>query len=136
MCPAVPARTSPRRRRSGPARRRIEPTTHPRCNDPMKPLIELRPEGLYCPAGDFHIDPWLPVPRAVITHGHGDHARLGMGEYHAVREGLPILRWRLGEQRYVEREYGEGFVLGDARVSLHPAGHVLGSAQVRIEVDG
>jgi putative mRNA 3-end processing factor len=99
-------------------------------------LVVLRPEGLYCPAGDFHIDPWLPVPRAVITHGHGDHARLGMGEYHAVREGLPILRWRLGEQRYVAREYGEDFMLGAARVSLHPAGHVLGSAQVRIEVDG
>ncbi|MFL6593780.1 MAG: ligase-associated DNA damage response exonuclease [Luteimonas sp.] len=99
-------------------------------------VVVLRPEGLYCPAGDFHIDPWLPVPRAVITHGHGDHARLAMGEYHAVREGLPILRWRLGEQRYFQRDYGEAFSLGGARVSLHPAGHVLGSAQVRIEVDG
>lgn len=99
-------------------------------------LIELRPEGLYCPAGDFHIDPWRPVPRAVITHGHGDHARGGMGAYHTTRAGLPILEWRLGEQIYAAHEYGEGFQMGAARVSLHPAGHVLGSAQVRVEVDG
>lgn len=99
-------------------------------------LVVLRPEGLYCPAGDFHIDPWKPVPRAVITHGHGDHARIGMGAYHTTRSGLPILEWRLGEQLYCAYEYGEPFRMGAATVSLHPAGHVLGSAQVRIEVDG
>jgi putative mRNA 3-end processing factor len=99
-------------------------------------LVQLRPEGLYCPAGDFHIDPWRPVARAVITHGHGDHARIGMGQYHTTQAGLPILQWRLGEQAYHAHGHGETFVLGDARVSLHPAGHVLGSAQVRIEVDG
>ncbi|MCD7097390.1 ligase-associated DNA damage response exonuclease [Stenotrophomonas sp. MMGLT7] len=105
--------------------------------DPQdRDLVVLRPEGLYCPAGDFHIDPWQPVPRALITHGHGDHARTGMGEYHCSTPGLPILRWRLGEQRYHAHDYGEAFALGGARVSLHPAGHVLGSAQVRIEVDG
>jgi len=103
---------------------------------PGKDLIVLRPEGLYCPAGDFHIDPWRPVPRAVITHGHGDHARIGMGSYQAVVEGMPILRWRLGEQAYHPHHYGEVFRLGAALVSLHPAGHVLGSAQVRIDVDG
>jgi putative mRNA 3-end processing factor len=102
----------------------------------MKPLIELRAEGLYCPAGDFHIDPWRPVPRAVITHGHGDHARAGSGEYHTTASGLPILRWRLGEQDYRAHEHGEPFGLGSARVSLHPAGHILGSAQVRIEALG
>jgi len=102
----------------------------------MKPLVELRPQGLYCPAGDFHIDPWEPVPRALITHGHGDHARAGSGHYHAVAEGLPILRWRLGEQHFQAHEYGEGFALGDAWVSFHPAGHILGSAQVRIESGG
>jgi len=99
-------------------------------------LIVLRPEGLYCPAGDFHIDPWRPVSRAVITHGHGDHARVGMGQYHCTTQTLPILRWRLGEQSYAAHEYGEPFELGRARVSLHPAGHVLGSAQVRVEADG
>ncbi|PBJ82507.1 DNA ligase-associated DEXH box helicase [Lysobacteraceae bacterium NML93-0399] len=106
----------------------MSPTSHD--------LIQLRPEGLYCPAGDFHIDPWRPVPRAVITHGHGDHARLGMGAYHTTREGLPILEWRLGEQIYMAHEYGAPFTMGRAQVSLHPAGHVLGSAQVRVEVDG
>ena len=99
-------------------------------------LVVLRPEGLYCPPGDFHIDPWRPVPRAVITHGHGDHARGGMGEYHCSRDSIPILRWRLGGQVVHAHDYGKAFTLGRARVSLHPAGHVLGSAQVRIEADG
>ncbi len=99
-------------------------------------LIVLTADGLYCPAGDFHIDPWRPVPRAVITHGHSDHARTGMGAYHFAAPGEPILRWRLGEQHYVPHAYGDPFQLGAARVSLHPAGHVLGSAQVRIERDG
>jgi putative mRNA 3-end processing factor len=99
-------------------------------------LIVLRREGLYCPAGDFYIDPWMNVKRAVITHGHGDHARVGMGEYHGTRTGLPILQWRLGEQEFRVYDYGERFALGGAMVSLHPAGHVLGSAQVRVDVDG
>ncbi|NZA28315.1 ligase-associated DNA damage response exonuclease [Luteimonas sp. SJ-92] len=99
-------------------------------------LVELRPEGLYCAAGGFHIDPWRPVPCAVITHGHGDHARAGMGEYHCSDASLPILRWRLGAQRYRPHAHGDAFALGDARVSLHPAGHVLGSVQVRIEAGG
>jgi len=104
--------------------------------DAADDLVVMRPEGLYCPAGDFHIDPWQPVARAVITHGHGDHARAGMGCYHCLADGLPILRWRLGEQDYRAHQPGEAFELGRARVSLHPAGHVLGSAQVRIEADG
>ena len=99
-------------------------------------LIVQRPEGLFCPAGNFHIDPSRPVACAVITHGHGDHARPGMGEYHGSRAGLPILQWRLGQQQYRTYDYGESFAIGNARLSLHPAGHVLGSAQLRIEVDG
>src|SRR5690606_30592076 len=82
------------------------------------------------------IDPWRPVATAVLTHGHGDHARVGMGCYHTTADGLPILQWRLGEQDYRVHAYGEPFELGSARVSLHPAGHVLGSAQVRIEAGG
>ena len=99
-------------------------------------LVVMRPEGLYCPAGDFHIDPWQPVARAVITHGHGDHARAGMGRYDCLSDCLPVLRWRLGEQDYHAHAPGEAFELGNAKVSLHPAGHVLGSAQVRIEAEG
>ena len=102
----------------------------------MAELVVLAPEGLYCPAGDFYIDPWRPVPRAIITHGHADHARRGMGHYWCTPESVPILRWRLGEQPMVAMAYGESVVFGAARVSLHSAGHVLGSAQVRIEVDG
>ncbi|WP_238876313.1 ligase-associated DNA damage response exonuclease [Achromobacter xylosoxidans] len=102
----------------------------------MADIVQLRPEGLYCAAGGFYIDPWRPVDVAVLTHGHGDHARAGMGRYHTSVEGLPILRWRLGDQDYSVHAYGEPFTLGRARVSLHPAGHVLGSAQVRVEVDG
>lgn len=99
-------------------------------------LIQLRPEGLYCPPGDFYIDPWRPVRCAVITHGHADHARSGMGSYHVAAAGLPVLQWRLGDQDYHAHDYAQPFVLGNARVSLHSAGHVLGSAQVRVEVDG
>lgn len=103
---------------------------------PHGDLVVSTPEGLYCPAGGFHIDPSRPVPCAVITHGHGDHARSGMGNYHVAEQGLPILRWRLGEQDYRVHALGERVRIGDARVSFHPAGHVLGSTQVRIEVDG
>ncbi len=103
---------------------------------PASDLVVPSPAGLYCPAGDFHIDPSRPVPRAVITHGHSDHARPGMGSYHCAAPGHAILQWRLGDQAYAPHAYGEPFTLGAARVSLHPAGHILGSAQVRIEVDG
>ncbi|WP_268622677.1 hypothetical protein, partial [Escherichia coli] len=66
----------------------------------MADIVQLRPEGLYCAAGGVYIDPWRPVDVAVLTHGHGDHARAGMGCYHTSAEGLPILQWRLREQDY------------------------------------
>jgi putative mRNA 3-end processing factor len=97
-------------------------------------LVQVRPEGLYVPRGDFHIDPWKPVPRAVITHAHGDHARSGSGQYWGAAAGLGLLRERLGKRAVIEPvAYGQRFTLGEVTVSLHPAGHVLGSAQVRIE---
>ena len=99
-------------------------------------LLQPRASGLHCPAGGFHVDPGRPVPCAVITHGHGDHARPGAGRYIAARESAPVLAHRLPGERIDYVDYGEAFDLGDARVSLHPAGHVLGSAQVRVEVDG
>ncbi|HUP91532.1 MAG TPA: ligase-associated DNA damage response exonuclease [Solimonas sp.] len=103
----------------------------------MAELVVPAPEGLYCPAGDFFIDPWLPVPRAVITHAHGDHAQAGSGRYWCSREAAPLLRARLGrEAQIVPLAYGQAADFGAARVSLHPAGHVLGSAQVRIEAQG
>ena len=100
-------------------------------------LIEATPSGLYCAAGDFHIDPWRPVSRAVITHAHGDHARPGSAAYLCARRGLPVLRTRLGEAASIEGvAYGEVREMNGVRVSLHPAGHVLGSSQVRIEHAG
>lgn len=103
----------------------------------MSGIVELRREGLYCPAGDFYIDPSKRVPRAVITHAHGDHARSGCGAYWGSAQGLGLLRERIGGgASIVGHDYGERFQLGRAEVSFHSAGHILGSAQVRIEVDG
>ncbi|MBI3367921.1 MAG: ligase-associated DNA damage response exonuclease [Burkholderiales bacterium] len=100
-------------------------------------LVVQRPEGLYCPPGDFYIDPWRPVERAVITHAHADHARPGHGQVltSAISEG--VLRVRLGAGlRLQGLAYGEAIDHRGVRVSLHPAGHVLGSAQVRLEQGG
>ena len=100
-------------------------------------LVVTRKEGLYVPAGDFYIDPWRPVARAVITHAHSDHARSGSEHYWAAASGLGLLRERLGREAALTGvPYGQRFSLGEATVSLHPAGHVLGSAQVRIEAGG
>jgi putative mRNA 3-end processing factor len=99
-------------------------------------LVVARPEGLYCPPGDFHIDPWRPVARAVITHAHGDHARRGNGAYLAAAPGEGVLRARLGDMTLDVLPYGEAIDHHGVRVSFHPAGHVLGSAQVRLEHRG
>src|ERR1700704_3093500 len=97
---------------------------------PSSDLVVERPEGLYCPPGDFYIDPWRPVDRAVITHAHGDHARPGSGAYLGAKAGLPVLRTRLGEDASIEGlGYGEVREINGVKVSLHPAGHVLGSSQ-------
>jgi putative mRNA 3-end processing factor len=96
-------------------------------------LVVSTPAGLYCPAGGFHVDPPGPVSRAVVTHAHGDHARPGSQEYVCAAPSLPFLARRLGaDVRIVPVAFGEPFRLGDVEVSFHPAGHVLGSAQVRI----
>lgn len=102
----------------------------------MTEVITFTERGMYCPAGDFYIDPWRPVGRAVITHGHADHARPGMGHYLATHAALPVMRLRLGGIAAQGLDYGETCQIGAARVSLHPAGHVPGSAQVRVEVGG
>jgi len=113
------------------------------------PLIEFTDKGLYCAQGQFYIDPWRPVDKAVITHAHSDHARPGSGSYLCHRLTLPLLQLRLGPtgngpQQGVEAasgvyqgiEWGEPVFLNGVRVSLHPAGHVIGSSQVRIEYKG
>jgi putative mRNA 3-end processing factor len=99
-------------------------------------LVVARPEGLYCAAGDFYIDPWRPVDKAVITHAHADHARAGSTRYIAAAPGEGILRSRLGKIDLHSLPYGDSLLINNVQLSLHPAGHVLGSAQVRIEHQG
>jgi putative mRNA 3-end processing factor len=100
-------------------------------------LLALVDRGLYCEPGDFYIDPWQPVERAVITHAHGDHARWGMGHYLSSREGQGVLRTRLGPDASITAlDWGEVTTINGVRVSLHPAGHILGAAQIRVECRG
>lgn len=100
-------------------------------------ILSLTSEGLYCVAGGFHIDPWRPVERAVITHAHADHARSGMSAYYCTASGEALLRQRVGKSAEVQSHgFGEAFEVGSARLSFHPAGHILGSGQIRIEADG
>jgi putative mRNA 3-end processing factor len=90
--------------------------------------------GLYCPDGDFFIDPWQPVARALITHAHGDHARQGSTSYLCVDECAPLLARRLGTNTTIDSlAYGHPITLRGVRVSFHPAGHILGAAQIRVE---
>jgi putative mRNA 3-end processing factor len=90
--------------------------------------------GLWCEAGGFHVDPWQPVERALITHAHGDHARPGSAAYLCAAPSAALLRRRFGSEAVIESiAYGETRTIGSTRVSFHPAGHVLGSAQIRIE---
>lgn len=103
----------------------------------MGDMVVVRKEGLYCVPGDFYIDPWRPVERAVITHAHGDHARYGSSRYLTAAAGVGVLRTRLGEDAVIDGlAYGEKVVHNGVAVSLHPAGHVLGSSQVRMECCG
>lgn len=100
-------------------------------------MLELTPRGLYCPAGGFHIDPNGAVDHAIVTHAHSDHARRGGVKYTCARSGLGLLKARLGQKINAEGiPYGEKFRVGSVIVSFHPAGHILGSAQVRLEKDG
>lgn len=100
------------------------------------PVLSFTDRGIYCPAGDFYIDPWRPVDRALITHGHADHARPGHARYLATAAAAPVLRHRLGDITLDTIGYGEARRIGGAAVSFHPAGHVPGSAQIRVEVAG
>lgn len=102
----------------------------------MNDLLAADEFGIECALGGFWIDPWRPVPVAVITHAHGDHARFGSAVYHAAEGSRALLDIRLRNQRVVYHAYREAFALGDAVVSFHPAGHVRGSAQVRVEPRG
>jgi putative mRNA 3-end processing factor len=99
-------------------------------------LLTVTKAGLYCPAGDFYIDPSRAVDRALVTHGHSDHASRGHGAYLAAAPALPVIRHRLGKIEAEGLAFGERRQIGDVVVSFHPAGHVPGSAQIRVERAG
>jgi putative mRNA 3-end processing factor len=100
-------------------------------------LLQFTNKGIYCPQGNFYIDPWQPVDYAVITHAHGDHARWGSKHYLAHDISRPIMQARLGADISIETlPYGESKMINGVTLSLHPAGHILGSAQVRLEYNG
>jgi putative mRNA 3-end processing factor len=104
----------------------------------IKPLLEFTPLGLYCAKGHFYIDPWRPVDKAVITHAHGDHAYWGHRHYLTQHDGLPILKYRVGrpETQFGSLAYGETLLINGVKLSFHPAGHIIGSSQVRLEAEG
>lgn len=100
-------------------------------------LIKFTPKGLYCIPGKFYIDPWRPVDMAVISHGHGDHAKWGMKKYLCHDFTKPILKIRIGEDADIDSvPYGAPLIINGVKVSFHPAGHIVGSAQIRLEYKG
>ena len=100
-------------------------------------LISFSDKGLYCAAGNFYIDPWKPVDKAIITHAHSDHARWGSSYYLCHHDTKPILKLRLGADINAESiGWGETIYMNGVKISLHPAGHIIGSSQVRIEHNG
>ncbi|TVQ77342.1 MAG: ligase-associated DNA damage response exonuclease [Flavobacteriales bacterium] len=100
------------------------------------PLLELTERGLFCGIAGVYIDPWRPVERALITHAHADHSRYGHKHYLAHHHSLPIMKHRLGDIRVQGIEYAEKIVINNVAFSFHPAGHIPGSAQIRVEYKG
>jgi putative mRNA 3-end processing factor len=102
----------------------------------MPELLTVTDSGLYCERGGFHVDPWVAVERAILTHAHADHAPAGIQQIICSEASAPIVRHRLAEGSVDGVPYRESRVFGDVRVSLHPSGHILGAAQIRLECDG
>ena len=101
-----------------------------------KPLLEFNDNGIFCAAGNFYIDPWRPVKYAVITHAHSDHAKWGHENYLAHTLSREILKYRLGEINLQTLEYAQSTIKNGVEISFHPAGHIIGSAQVRVAYKG
>ncbi|MEI9917221.1 MAG: hypothetical protein WDO14_00295 [Bacteroidota bacterium] len=102
----------------------------------LSPLLQFTSSGIFCADAGVYIDPWKPVDRAIITHAHSDHARFGNKDYLAHKDSEAILRLRLGDIALQTVAYNEPFVINGIKFSLHPAGHIVGSAQVRVERNG
>ncbi|WP_276169017.1 ligase-associated DNA damage response exonuclease [Zobellia alginiliquefaciens] len=101
-----------------------------------KPLLEFTNKGIYCSAAKVYLDPWKPVDKAIISHGHADHSRWGHKKYITHHRNVPIISHRLGEINVIGKEWGETFVINNVKFSLHPAGHIIGSSQIRVEHKG
>ncbi|MFY0673027.1 MAG: ligase-associated DNA damage response exonuclease [Bacteroidia bacterium] len=100
------------------------------------PLLKFTKEGIYCEKANVYIDPWRPVGKAFLTHGHADHARYGSQEYLCSNLALPVIKHRLGNINISGIDYGEEILVNGVKFSFHPAGHVIGSAQIRVEHKG
>ena len=101
-----------------------------------EPLLAFNYRGIYCAQADVYLDPWRPVDKAIISHGHADHARWGHKRYITHHSNVPIIKHRLGEIRVTGKDWNETFVINGVKFSLHPAGHIIGSAQIRVEYKG
>ncbi len=97
------------------------------------PLLAFNDKGIYCKQADVYLDPWRPVKNAIITHGHSDHAKWGNQNYITHHTNVPIIKHRLGDLNVTGKDWNETFVINNVKFSLHPAGHIFGSAQVRVE---
>ncbi|RTY87522.1 ligase-associated DNA damage response exonuclease [Flavobacterium sp. GT3R68] len=97
------------------------------------PLLAFNDKGIYCQQADVYLDPWRPVTNAIISHGHADHSRWGHKNYITHHTNVPIIRHRLGEINVTGKDWNETFVINNVKFSLHPAGHIIGSAQIRVE---
>lgn len=101
-----------------------------------QPLLAFNDKGIYCAQADVYLDPWRAVPKAIITHGHADHSRWGHGSYITNHMNVPIIQHRLGNINVTGKAWGETFTINGVTFSFHPAGHIVGSAQVRVEYKG
>ena len=100
------------------------------------PLLAFNQNGIYCAAADVYLDPWRPVSNAIITHGHADHSRWGHKKYITHHTNVPIIKHRLGDINVTGKDWNETFTINGVKFSFHPAGHIIGSAQIRVEFKG
>lgn len=100
------------------------------------PLLEFTDKGIYCSAAKVYLDPWKPVDKAIISHGHADHSRWGHKQYITHHRNVPIISHRLGEINVTGKEWGETFLVNNVKFTLYPAGHIIGSSQIRVEHKG
>lgn len=100
------------------------------------PLLAFNEKGIYCARADVYLDPWKPVEKAIISHGHADHARWGHQRYITHHTNVPVIKHRLGDIEVSGKEWNETFTINGVKFSLHPAGHIIGSSQIRVEYKG